>query len=61
MWETVWPYAAALIPFLFMAFAFSVIMKSIVTSDRNERNAQRRWAEEHSGAPASSPDDDATS
>jgi hypothetical protein len=47
--DAVWPYLAALAPFLFAAFAFYVIIKNIVTSDRNERIAQRKWEAEHGG------------
>lgn len=49
--DAVWPYLAALAPFLFAAFAFYVIIKNIVTSDRNERIAQRRWEAEHGAMP----------
>jgi hypothetical protein len=49
--DAVWPYLAALAPFLFAALAFYVIIKNIVTSDRNERIAQRRWEAEHGGMP----------
>ena len=45
--DALWPYLAALAPFLFAAFAFYVIIKNIVTSDRNERIAQRKWEAEH--------------
>lgn len=45
--DAVWPYLAALAPFLFAAFAFYVIIKNIVTSDRNERIAQRKWESDH--------------
>ena len=48
--DAVGPYLAALAPFLFAAFAFYVIMKNIVTSDRNERIAQRKWEAEHENA-----------
>jgi hypothetical protein len=49
--DAVWPYLAALAPFLFAALAFYVIIKNIVTSDRNERIAQRKWEAEHGGMP----------
>ena len=49
--DAVWPYLAALAPFLFAAFAFYVIIKNIVTSDRNERIAQRKWEAEHGAVP----------
>lgn len=53
--DGVWPYVAALAPFLFAAFAFYVIIKNIVTSDRNERIAQRKWESEHGGMPTDGP------
>ena len=53
--DAVWPYLAALAPFLFAAFAFYVIIKNIVTSDRNERIAQRKWEAEHGGMPNAGP------
>ncbi|CCH80408.1 Lysyl-tRNA synthetase (modular protein) [Nostocoides japonicum T1-X7] len=43
----IWPYAAALIPFLGAAFMFYVIMKAVLESDRRERLAQRKWEAEH--------------
>ena len=43
----IWPYAAALIPFLGAAFMFYVIMKGVIESDRRERAAQRKWEAEH--------------
>jgi hypothetical protein len=55
--DAVWPYLAALAPFLFAALAFYVIIKNIVTSDRNERIAQRRWEAEHGRMPNSDPAD----
>ncbi len=53
--DAVWPYVGALAPFLFAALAFYVIIKSIVTSDRNERIAQRKWEAEHGGMPTPGP------
>lgn len=46
----IWPYAAALIPFLGAAFMFYVIMKNVLESDRRERIAIRKWEGEHGGA-----------
>ena len=47
MIDTIWPYAAALIPFLGAAFIFYVIMKGVLEGDRRERIAQRKWDAEH--------------
>ncbi len=50
MIHTIWPYAAALIPFLGAAFIFYVIMKGVLEGDRRERLAQRKWDAEHGEA-----------
>lgn len=47
MIHDVWPYAAALIPFLGAAFIFYMIMKGVLEGDRRERVAQRKWDAEH--------------
>lgn len=46
----VWPYAAALIPFLGAGLIFYVIMKGVLEGDRRERIAQRKWEAEHAEA-----------
>ncbi len=43
----IWPYAAALIPFLGAAYMFYVIMKAVIEGDRRERIAMRKWEAEH--------------
>ncbi|MEO7069683.1 MAG: lysyl-tRNA synthetase [Nostocoides sp.] len=50
MINTIWPYAAALIPFIGAAFIFYVIIKGVLEGDRRERIAQRKWDEEHGTA-----------
>jgi hypothetical protein len=47
MIHTIWPYAAALIPFLGAGLIFYVIMKGVLEGDRRERIAQRKWDAEH--------------
>lgn len=47
MWTALWPYIAALIPFLGGALIFYVIMRNMLEGDRNERIAMRRWEAEH--------------
>lgn len=49
--STIWPYAAALIPFLGAGLIFYVIMKGVLEGDRRERIAQRKWEAEHDEAP----------
>lgn len=51
MLSNLWPYIAALIPFLGGALIFYVIMKNMLEGDRNERIAMRRWDEEHGRSP----------
>ncbi len=58
MIHAVWPYAAALIPFLGAAFIFYVIIKGVLEGDRRERRAQRRWDAEHGAADQLSRKDD---
>lgn len=53
-----WPYVAALLPTIGLAYLFYVVMKHIVEADRRERFAQREWERRHgdvtppAGAPA---------
>lgn len=46
MWSAVWPYLAAIIPTVVVAFLFYLIMKAILESDRRERAAVKKWEEE---------------
>lgn len=46
MWNAVWPYLAAIIPTLVVAFLFYLIMKAILESDRRERAAVKKWEDE---------------
>ncbi|PKW27904.1 hypothetical protein [Phycicoccus duodecadis] len=48
--DVVWPYLAALVPTIFVATFFYVIMKRIIEGDRNERLAQRRFEEAQDAA-----------
>jgi len=41
-----WPYLAALIPFVGMAWLFWLVMKSLVEADRRERRAHAQWERE---------------
>lgn len=48
--DVVWPYLAALVPTIFVATFFYVIMKRIIEGDRNERLAQRRFEQAEDAA-----------
>lgn len=41
----VWPYIAALLPTIGLAYLFFVILKHILEGDRRERLAIRQWEE----------------
>lgn len=43
LWESLWPYLAALIPTAGLLYLFYVVMKHIIEGDRRERAAQRAW------------------
>ena len=42
-----WPYAAALLPTLGVAFLFYWIIRYMIEADRSERKAIARWNQEH--------------
>lgn len=42
-----WPYAAALIPTVGVAFLFYWIIRYMIEADRSERNALARWNARH--------------
>lgn len=44
--QSVWPYVAALLPTIGLAYLFWVIMKHILEGDRRERAAQREWEQQ---------------
>jgi len=53
MWNTIFPYLAALLPTVAVGVAFFYIMKYIVEGDRRERLAQSKWeAEQEAKKPA---------
>ena len=47
MWDTVFPYLAALLPTVGVGALFFFIIKNIVEGDRRERLAQSKWDAEH--------------
>ena len=53
MWNTVFPYLAALLPTVGVGALFFFIIKNIVEGDRRERLAQSKWDAEHDARNAS--------
>lgn len=47
MWNTVFPYIAALLPTLAVGTLFYFLIKNILEGDRRERLAQSKWEAEH--------------
>jgi len=43
MWDTVFPYLAALLPTAAVAVLFYFLIKSILEGDRRERLAHSKW------------------
>ncbi len=43
-----WPYAAALLPTIGVAFLFYWIIRYMIEADRRERKALAKWNKEHS-------------
>ena len=48
MWDSIWPYLAAIIPTIVVAVGFYFLMKSILEGDRRERMAQSQWEAQES-------------
>ena len=47
MWDSVFPYLAALLPTVGVGALFFFLIKNIVEGDRRERLAQSKWDAEH--------------
>lgn len=47
VWDSVFPYLAALLPTVAVAVLFYFVIKSILEGDRRERLAQSKWDKEH--------------
>jgi threonine/homoserine/homoserine lactone efflux protein len=43
MWDTIFPYLAALLPTVGVAVLFYFVIKAILEGDRRERLAQSKW------------------
>ncbi|PRY58800.1 hypothetical protein BCF74_11181 [Knoellia remsis] len=43
MWDTIWPYLAAVLPTVTVAVIFYYLMKGILEGDRRERIAHSQW------------------
>lgn len=50
MWDSIWPYLAAILPTVIVALLFYFLMRSILEGDRRERLAQSQWESEESKA-----------
>ncbi len=55
VFSDIWPYIAALLPTIGLAYLFYVVMKHIVEGDRRERIAQRQWEQEQDQQRTSEP------
>ena len=51
MWDSIWPYLAAILPTIVVAVLFYFLMKSILEGDRRERIAQSQWESEQNNSP----------
>ncbi|WP_068254406.1 hypothetical protein [Janibacter corallicola] len=49
--EQIWPYLAALIPTVGVAFLFYWVVRYMIEADRSERKALAKWNAEHQQAP----------
>lgn len=49
--EQIWPYLAALIPTVGVAFLFYWVVRYMIEADRSERKALAKWNAEHRQAP----------
>ena len=49
--EQIWPYLAALIPTVGVAFLFYWVVRYMIEADRSERKALAKWNVEHRQAP----------
>ncbi len=47
MWDTFFPYFAALVPTVAVGTLFYFLIKNILEGDRRERLAQSKWEAEH--------------
>jgi hypothetical protein len=51
MWDTVFPYLAALLPTVAVGALFYFLMKSILEGDRRERLAHSKWERDQEREP----------
>lgn len=51
MWDSIWPYLAAILPTIIVAVLFYFLMKRILEGDRRERLAQSQWESEQPKSP----------
>jgi hypothetical protein len=48
VWDTIWPYLAAILPTIGVSILFYYIIKNLVEADRRERIAQAQWERDRS-------------
>ncbi|WP_082569661.1 lysyl-tRNA synthetase [Knoellia sp. Soil729] len=51
MWDTIWPYLAAILPTIIVALLFYFLMKGMLEGDRRERLAQSQWEKNNDKGP----------
>lgn len=51
MWDSIWPYLAAILPTIIVAVLFYFLMKTILEGDRRERLAQSQWEKQDHKTP----------
>ncbi|MEP6800144.1 MAG: lysyl-tRNA synthetase [Lapillicoccus sp.] len=54
MWDSIFPYVAALLPTVAVATLFYYLVKNILEGDRRERLAQSKWDADHNGEESTS-------
>ncbi|WP_370891122.1 lysyl-tRNA synthetase [Janibacter sp. GXQ6167] len=47
VWDAVWPYLAASLPTIGVAFLFYWVVRYMIQADRSERQALAKWNLEH--------------
>ena len=51
MWDTIWPYLAAIGPTIIVAILFYFLMKGMLEGDRRERLAHSQWEKNEDKGP----------
>lgn len=56
VWDAVWPYLAASLPTIGVAFLFYWVVRYMIQADRSERQALARWNLDHGRDAKTSPE-----